>query len=215
MGEYGELLSDQIVLQNFSEQIYHSLRYISLKDESVLLEYDDVIFEGAQGLLIDEDCLKFAPHLTSSKTGSINPLSLVLQYKPNTVPQLVYVTRSYVTRHGAGYLPYEQEWQSRGININDPTNITNQWQGSLRFAPHGNLKEFFAPIDDDIRQCSFPINVSCMVTHLNESQGNICCYSGDISVLEWFEHSRIPNYMKQIYLSYSPYSKDITLHNLI
>ncbi len=209
MGEYGELLSDCTVLKNAAVQMYHALQYITLKEDSVLADYDDLIFEGAQGLLLDEDCIEFAPHLTSSKTGVQNPAELLQKYTSDVIPEVVYVTRSYVTRHGAGFLPFEKDWERQKICINDPTNLPNPWQGSLRLAPHGSETDFFSPMDADLKNCLFPVNVSCMVTHLNETQGGICSVSGNISATEWFGQHEVPEYLNRIYLSATPFAKDI------
>lgn len=209
MGEYGALLSNQTVLENAAVQMHSALQYVTLREESLLRAYDDIIFEGAQGLLLDEDCGEFAPHLTSSKTGLCNPVSLLQQYMPDVVPEVVYVTRSYVTRHGAGLLPWEQEWEKQKIKINDPTNLPNPWQGSLRLAPHGNAEAFFGPIDADIKKCPFPVAVSCMVTHLNASKGNICSVSGNVPVMQWFQNPNVPEGLCRIYLSETPFAQDI------
>ena len=45
-----------------------------------------------------------------------------------------YMARIYLTRHGAGPLPFEYG-EKRFPGIVDDTNVPNAWQGSLRFAP--------------------------------------------------------------------------------
>ena len=215
MGEYGELLSNETVLENAAAQMHYGLRYVELKDENFVSHYDDLIFEGAQGLLLDEDRVEYAPHLTSSKTGIHNPAAWLQTRKPDTVPEAVYVTRSYVTRHGAGCLPYEKEWEKQNVKVVDPTNLPNPWQGSLRFAPHGNEDVFFAPIDVDVRQCAFPLVVSCFVTHLNETQGNLCSVSGNIPVLQWFQNPQVPSCLGRVYLSCTPFSQDVSSHTIL
>ncbi len=209
MGEYGELLTDSNVLMNLAEQMYCAAQNIVLKEEDVAEGYDDVIFEGAQGLLLDENYLKYAPHLTTSKTGSDNPVDFIRKYLPDAKTEFVYVTRSYITRHGAGPLPYEDYWDLQGICVTDNTNLTNLWQGSLRFAPHGTCDEFFEALRCDLDSKRICENVSCMVTHLNESDGDMCTLSGRVPVKEWFSNPLVPSYVNRLYLSYSPYSQDI------
>lgn len=93
-----------------------------------------VVFEGAQGLGLDEDLGVF-PHVTRSKTG--------LPYAGKAAREVgvkdfdvVYVTRVYGTRHGAGPLAGEglpitcEDWTPF-----ERTNSTNEWQGKFRFAP--------------------------------------------------------------------------------
>ncbi|NRY04995.1 adenylosuccinate synthase [Clostridium beijerinckii] len=102
--------------------------------ESVLENYQTPIFEGAQGLMLSEDC-KYFPYVTHSKTGVSNVIDLLEEAKPCELNiEVIYVTRSYLTRHGAGPLPNEMK-EKPYKNITDLTNIQNEFQGVLRFAP--------------------------------------------------------------------------------
>ena len=88
------------------------------------------IFEGAQGLLLDEDGADF-PHVTRSKTGLTNVVRTAQESGIETL-DVTYVTRAYLTRHGAGPLANELADVPEGVE--DPTNQPNAFQGSLRFA---------------------------------------------------------------------------------
>jgi adenylosuccinate synthase len=100
-------------------------------DDSPLRDAKDVVFEGAQGLLLDQDRGAF-PHVTRSNTGLKNVLALAQETGIDRI-EAVYATRSYLTRHGAGPLPGElAEQPFEGIV--DATNVPNAWQGTLRFA---------------------------------------------------------------------------------
>ncbi len=88
-----------------------------------------VIFEGAQGLMLDEDRKDQFPHVTRSKTGLTNVLHLAPQFGIDKL-DVTYASRTYMTRHGAGPLVGECDWQ-----FTDTTNVPNQYQGVLRFAP--------------------------------------------------------------------------------
>ncbi|MFN8554468.1 MAG: adenylosuccinate synthetase [Candidatus Obscuribacterales bacterium] len=88
-----------------------------------------VLFEGAQGLMLDEDRIDQFPHVTRSKTGLTNVLHLAPQFGIEKL-SVTYVSRTYLTRHGAGPLEGESDW-----TLPDSTNIPNQFQGTLRFAP--------------------------------------------------------------------------------
>ena len=92
---------------------------------------DIVIFEGAQGLGLDQDLGHF-PHVTRSYTGLFGAIHAMGYFDVKEI-QPVYVTRAYVTRHGAGPLKHEGEIDS--LTHFDATNVPNIWQGSLRFAP--------------------------------------------------------------------------------
>lgn len=90
----------------------------------------DPIFEGAQGLLLDQGNKQFFPHVTHSHTGMRNVEVLCAQ-AGITAKEIYYVSRTYLTRHGAGPLPGED----KTLSFQDDTNRANQWQGPLRFAP--------------------------------------------------------------------------------
>lgn len=93
------------------------------------------VLEGAQGLMLDEFLGDF-PHVTRSMTGLPYALMCASELGIKSV-QPVYVTRGYLTRHGAGHLDAEN------VHFNcdtkafpaDSTNVLNKWQGGLRYAP--------------------------------------------------------------------------------
>lgn len=91
---------------------------------------EDPVFEGAQGLLLDQDNKEFFPHLTHSNTGMKNVEILCGQAGIDDI-DIYYVSRTYLTRHGAGPLPGHDD----DLNYFDETNKPNKFQGSLRFAP--------------------------------------------------------------------------------
>ncbi|RII34006.1 adenylosuccinate synthase [Clostridium chromiireducens] len=97
-------------------------------------KYNTLIFEGAQGLMLSED-YKYFPHVTHSKTGVSNVVNLLEEINNDQLDiEVIYLTRSYLTRHGAG--PLLNEVQEKPYkNIIDSTNISNEFQGTLRFAP--------------------------------------------------------------------------------
>lgn len=106
-----------------------------------------IIFEGAQGLLLDEARLDKFPHLTRSRTGLTNILALLpeLSVKIDSI-EVKYMSRTYLTKHGAGPLANEADF-----SFPDATNITNQFQGHLRFA-NLDLEELNYSIELDLKQ---------------------------------------------------------------
>lgn len=93
----------------------------------------ELILEGAQGLALDEQLGAF-PHVTRSVTGLV-AAAAVAAYEFNAQAITpIYMTRSYLTRHGAGPLAREGELIT-DRELVDTTNVDNQWQGSLRMAP--------------------------------------------------------------------------------
>lgn len=96
------------------------------------LDHETYIFEGAQGLMLDQQSPDF-PHVTRSNTGIVNVSAILKELNtPIESLEVVYVSRAYTTRHGAGPLDFEQELP---YNITDETNTPNINQGTLRFAP--------------------------------------------------------------------------------
>lgn len=94
-----------------------------------LERYTNLVFEGAQGLGLDQKLGHF-PHVTRSYTGLKNVSPLIQDI--DSTPDVYYMTRCYMTRHGAGPLADES---STPYPVDDLTNIPNEFQGTLRFAP--------------------------------------------------------------------------------
>jgi len=93
-----------------------------------ITQFIDPIFEGAQGLLLDQGNMEMYPHLTPSRCGMHNVRELMWEMGCD-VGDVYYVSRPYLTRHGAGSLPgYDPE-----MEYEDDTNVKNDWQGWLRF----------------------------------------------------------------------------------
>lgn len=91
------------------------------------------VFEGAQGLLLDQNNKEYFPHLTRSNTGIRNVRALCAQAGISEI-EAYYVTRTYLTRHGAGPLPGEDA----AMKFEDDTNLEHPFQGTIRFAPLDN-----------------------------------------------------------------------------
>lgn len=131
-----------------------------------------IIFEGAQGLQLDEELGVF-PHVTRSITGLLGAYRAADEMGVAEPIQPVYVTRSYKTRHGAGPLDHE------GISfidkeIVDKTNTTGLWQGHFRYAPL-DLRSLRKYIEMDLarlntRDVQFPL---LAVTHLDKIESKI------------------------------------------
>lgn len=178
IGEYGELLESNAIRANFAEECCRNLEMTSLvnSSSSLFLAYDRIVFEGGQGLLLDEDCERFAPNISASKTGLKN-IEHILGKSADCV-EAFYVTRSYVTRHGAGILPFECDKSCLGNISEDETNIKNDWQGSIRYAPHESFEMFSNPVLDDLGSVSLTISPNLFITHLNETSGHLIFSDG-------------------------------------
>jgi adenylosuccinate synthase len=125
----------------------------------------DPVFEGAQGLLLDKNNKEYFPHVTRSNTGLKNVLELCKQAGIDASQDLAawYVTRTYLTRHGAGPLPGEDA----KLAYEDDTNLPHDYQGRLRFAPLGDpaLKELCNRVNKDGVGAN---SVKIMATHRDQ-----------------------------------------------
>jgi len=90
--------------------------------------YDEVIFEGAQGLAIGEKTHRH--HSTPSDPGITTPRFIV---GTNSSIEAYYVSRAYTTRHGNG--PFPEEEYGGSYDFSDDTNTDHKWQGKFRVAP--------------------------------------------------------------------------------
>ena len=184
---YFELLENDTVLQNYVAEVKANIGLLTLVDANRdwLSQFEHLIFESGQGLLLDEDYEAYAPHLTSSKTGMHNPARF-LEKRDLTLDEAIYVTRSYVTRHGEGPLPCETERDKlHGVEV-DLTNQPNEWQGTLRYARHESMEAFFAPVErdkDSVQMFSSArdTKLSILVTHMNETGNRLYFEEGEVS----------------------------------
>ena len=184
---YFELLENDTVLQNYVAEVKANIGLLTLVDANRdwLSQFEHLIFESGQGLLLDEDYEVYAPHLTSSKTGMHNPARF-LEKRDLTLDEAIYVTRSYVTRHGDGPLPCEAERAKLpGVGA-DLTNQPNEWQGTLRYARHESMDAFFAPVERDkdsvqLFSSARETKLSILITHLNETGKRLYFEEGEVS----------------------------------
>ncbi len=89
----------------------------------------NIIFEGAQGVLLDEE-FGFFPHVTRAKTTTQNADEILAEFAPEMPVQKIGILRSYSVRHGAGPLPSEDLALS---DVLAEHNTHNLWQGSPRY----------------------------------------------------------------------------------
>jgi adenylosuccinate synthase len=152
-----ERLRSTAILDRFVEHCDEYMRsVVSMNLEVAMgLEHtDNLVFEGAQGLLLHQDH-RFFPYVTHSKTGSENPAVIISEQNIRDV-DVVYVTRAYATRHGAGPFPREDA----ALSYADETNAPNDWQGALRFGLL-DLDLLAESIGDDM--CWWPSKTTTMV----------------------------------------------------
>ena len=94
-----------------------------------LQKTEHVVFEGAQGALLDADS-GFHPHTSWSDCTTSNALHLINELAPGSQVTTIGVLRCYSVRHGAGPLPAETDDLTRLISEH---NLMNDWQGAVRY----------------------------------------------------------------------------------
>jgi len=124
------------------------------------------IFEGAQGLLLDQNNAEFFPHVTRSNTGMKNVRVLCEQAGIKDI-DIYYVSRTYLTRHGAGPLPGEDPSLT---SFHDDTNVPHDYQGVMRFAPI-NLLDLYARCATDANKNEWNI----AITHFDQLEISTSC----------------------------------------
>ena len=151
-------------------------------DDLLLRDYQELIFENGQGLLLDRAMIRkgYGHHTTPSYTGMENPVRIlgdVYRDAPGSSLQIeaVYVTRSYMTRHGAGRFDTECPVEEINPDIKDLTNQPNASQGCLRFG-RLNMQSLTRRVKRDFEKLNgIPDRIwkeapqlSLAMTHLNE-----------------------------------------------
>ena len=151
------------MLFNFIQDIHNMLNNITFVDHKIIDDYDYVIFEGAQGLLLDQNNKEYMPHLTPSNTGMKNPLKIIGDRKCNI--EVCYVSRTYMTRHGAGR--FDSECLKSDINptMVDMTNVPNPFQDTLRYGTL-HTRSLKSRILADLN--GVDVKKSIVFTHFNE-----------------------------------------------
>ena len=130
---FKERLSDEMLITHFLFFAQAFLKKVKVFSNKILHQFDNVIFEGAQGLLLDQNNKEMRPHLTTSNTGTKNALEILDNLGYHGPIEVFYMCRVYMTRHGVGPFPHELS----GIpyeKFEDKNNVPNQFQGSLRFS---------------------------------------------------------------------------------
>ena len=87
------------------------------------------IFEGAQGVMLDET-FGFNPHTTWATVTQKHGVEMLAECGWTDEQKVVAVSRTYATRHGYG--PFPTESPDANHLVADDDNTTGEWQGSFR-----------------------------------------------------------------------------------
>ena len=114
------------VYDEFTRQVqFVPAAYLS----TVLAQPGAVVFEGAQGVLLDE-WVGFHPHTTWSTTTLANADQLLTEANYGGQVTRIGITRAYATRHGAGPLVTEDDVLTAALP--DACNTKGLWQQGFR-----------------------------------------------------------------------------------
>ena len=203
--QYKDSLKDDGVIDHYISDLLWMKEHVI--DISTILDFrsyhDVVIFEGAQGLALDAENVDEYPNVTASRTGSYIPISRCNYYDEIEV---VYITRSYFTRHGAGAFT-TCSIEDINKNLVDNTNLYNYWQGSIRYGKFDNdaiLKRIEKDVNLVKGNLNHDIKRSLFITHLNYTSGDIC---GNTTI------SELRNQFRTVYLSYDRFGKEVDMLN--
>ncbi len=125
---------DEIFFESIQklQELINSGKVIPINEKKLFtnMDWQVLIFEGAQGVLLDENFGEY-PHITKSNTTSKNALELICRQGLDIDISILYVTRAYQTRHGAGPFP-KQHPRFSLINNEEESNKQNEYQGKFK-----------------------------------------------------------------------------------
>jgi adenylosuccinate synthase len=125
----GELKN--VYVQDFYDECMRASMYWEtafLRD--IVDDYDTLVFEGNQGILLDR-FEGIHPHNSWSSCTSEQALQLLQSdVEEQCQTSIYYVTRCYQTRHGNG--PMSSSIDISLVNNEAEINVPNEWQGKMR-----------------------------------------------------------------------------------
>lgn len=127
------LFADDQGIEDCAEVYQYFASQIEVLDESgvgaVLAQPGTLLFEGAQGVLLDEN-YGFTPYTTWSTTTFANARAILREHNYAGEISTLGVLRAYATRHGAG--PFPSEAPELSPLLPERHNTWNDWQRAFR-----------------------------------------------------------------------------------
>lgn len=181
------LFGFNININSFIKEVRTFLERVQIKDSNILHDYEHLIFEGGQGILLDREHGIF-PHVTRSHCTSKNVWKILKnefseKKVKNSTSEIYYISRCYQTRHGKGPLNGEGLFDINILqNIENETNVMNEFQGEFRYAPFyfPNIK--YALETDAQYSSKFNPNMNIVVTCLDQVKDKIPILKDDGTV---------------------------------
>lgn len=123
------------LVQSYKDIYKDIFQHVIISEASILSlidkHQDEIVFEGSQGVLLDE-VHGFHPNTTWTSTTSNKALEVLEQIGLSKEDSHVHgILRTYLTRHGDGAFPAElsmDEWS----RFPEEHNMTGKWQGAFR-----------------------------------------------------------------------------------
>jgi hypothetical protein len=193
--EWESTFTDTKIVNNFIEDIHWMLLNRQIEYLPSLFydapqtsflphkNYQAVVFENGQGLLLDGKLTEDVEHNTPSHTDMFG-VNRIMEKWLNTgtitdadTIEYCAVTRTYLTRHGLGLFPTDELDSAdleESIRIFDKTNAPNQWQGALRYARFSleDARDIRVRVNEAWDRCYYrPVtrtSFSCAYTHADE-----------------------------------------------
>ena len=167
----------------------------NIKKYSFLEEYKTIIFEGSQGVLLDMDHGVF-PNVTYANTTAKNAIEICKRLEIRDI-ETFYVSRSYATRHGDGWMLNEEDISLK--NNEEETCVYNAFQKHLRI---GRL---------DLDLLLYAKNVDQIYNTSTKNNIVITCLDQFEDPIDW---NKLKTHFNSFYGSYSPESKTFKKLNI-
>ena len=133
-GDLGRVLTDTELTGRLAGYYREWAAKVAIVDGDFLkrlsAQHKLLVFEGAQGVLLDE-WHGFHPYTTWSTTTHANALQLLSEIDFGGDVRRLGVLRAYATRHGNG--PFVSEMPRLSAQIADHHNKSGSWQGEFRY----------------------------------------------------------------------------------
>ena len=174
------LLNNQWTKATFDQDLKFFMDHVSITDEKIFKHFDNVVFEGSDGLMTDQENSEYFPYVSVFNTGVDN----VVPYLDEGMNiEAIYVSRPYLTKSWYGDIPNECKKEETGAKANE----ANFRYGKL------NIWNMMDRCQKDFSKIEkFGAKISYAVTHMDE-------------VLK----SDLLPCSENLYLSYGPARKDV------
>lgn len=184
-----ELLSNQNIAAHYIEDVRFLKNHVIIADENILNRFKSVVFEGAQGLMLDQNNRDYFPHLTPSNTGVTNAMVCIARSEIDNdyEMEVCYVTRTYSTRHGAGRFDMECPREMMMGVMEDKTNHRNEFQGSFRYGLFDSSAFLAATSKDSsrVRPVKQDAEFTVAFTHADETSDMILTPFGSKAIQDF------------------------------